>query len=102
MKIYIVTKTSQCYYDLSVIQTKHGAFLNFDSATKRLKEVIQDFKTKNADNITKYSNTTRYSIDEGDLYREYSDEWGWECSFGHQERHESHQICIDEYDVEDA
>lgn len=108
MKIYTVTKMSKIDYDFSVTTTTHGAFLNFDNAVKRLKEVVEKFKKSIKNDIEKYSNIDIYPDEENGLYTEdeeidekFNDGY-WECHFGCQEHYEFHCIAIDEYEIEDA
>ena len=104
MKVYVVTKQSKCDYDFSVETEKYGAFLDYNVAVKRLKKVVRELKAELKDNIKEYSDKKTYIDEDNGLYTEYKDfENGyWGCNYGFQEYHESYQVCIDEFEVEDA
>lgn len=103
-KIYTVTTLSKVDYDFSVEVKRHGAFESFDKAVKRLKSVVKDFKNKYIGDYEKYSNTEKYPDEESGAWTVIEDfENGyWRVSFGYEEDYELHQICIDEYKVEDS
>lgn len=102
-KIYVVTTQSQCDYDFSVTTLKHGAFFDPQNALNRLIEVVKTFKSNHEYEFNKYSNKECY-VDElnGALVETEDFENGyWSCSFGFQDDHQCHSICIDEFNVED-
>lgn len=104
MKVYVVTKQSKCDYDFSVETTKHGAFFNFDKAVERVREVVNDFKPSIENEIKRYSDVNVYHDEDGGLYTETDEilEGFWECHYGFEEHYETHCICVDEFEVEDA
>lgn len=102
MKFFTVTTMSKCDYAFSVETEKHGAFTSFDAALKRLKEVVEKFKKDYKGEFEEYSNSEYYeNEDDGALtiYEDYETGY-WFCGFGFEERHEEHQVCIDEWEVE--
>lgn len=103
MKFFTVTTMSKYDYTFSVETEKHGAFTSFDAALKRLKEVVEKFKENYKDEFEEYSDSELYE-DENDgaltIYEDYETGY-WSCGFGFEERHESHQICIDEWEAEE-
>ena len=102
-KVYTVTTLSKCDYSFSVETKKHGAFTSFESALTRLKEVVEKFKKSYEKEFEEYSNVEIYDNEQDGLLTIYEDyETGyWFCSFGFEERHESHCITIDEWEIEE-
>ena len=103
MKFYTVTTQSKFDYTFSVETEKHGAFMNFDAALNKLKEVVEKFKKEYKEEFKEYSNSEYYE-DENDgaltVCEDYETGY-WFCGFGFEEHHEEHQICIDEWEVEE-
>lgn len=106
MKIYTVISTDKIDYDFSVEQRKHGCFLDRNKALQCAKEGFEAAKKIYADDMKKYSNNELYQDDEWDsgaLWVEEDYEGGYYCiSYGADENYESHQICVDEWIVQDA
>ncbi len=103
MKFFTVSTLSKIDYDFSVETLKHGAFVSFDAALVRLKEVVEKFKAKHQDDFETYSDEEEYpDEDSGALVVTEDYEAGyWCCHFGFEEHYENHQICIDEWEVEE-
>ena len=92
-KIYTVTITSRSDYDFSVTMTKHGAFRNYIDAVIRLMEVVR----KSIDSYWQSAKSKGYALEiMDDCENGY-----WKCWFGEDEDYELHQICIDEYEIEE-
>lgn len=102
MKIYTVSTMSKIDYDFSVEVIKHGAFASFESAHEQWERAVAEFKYDHWRDIDKYSNKEIYQDEEfGALYMETDDEHGYFCcNFGFEQDFESHQICIDEWDLD--
>ena len=102
-KVYVVTTQSVFDYDASVISLKHGAFVDPQNALNRLIEVVAKFKTDHSHELDKYSDKDIYADEFNGALMETEDfENGyWSCSFGFQDDHQCHSICIDEFDIED-
>lgn len=102
MKIFTVTTQSKFDYDFSVETIKHGAFTSFKAALARLKDVVEDFKTAHKEDFEEYSDKENYEDEDSGalvIYEDF-DKGYWGCHYGCQEHYESHQICIDEWEVE--
>ena len=102
MKIYVVTTQSQYDYDFSVATLKHGAFFYHENALRQLLQQIKKFKTAHKDDKKEYTNKELYREEGDGAWTEFSDlEHGYWCvSFGFEEHHECHQICIDEFELD--
>lgn len=100
MKIYIVTTQSE--YELSVETVKHGAYASYISARNKWRNIVQDFMTTHKFEIDKYQNEESYPDEEsGHLYMQTDYGNGYFiCKYGAEEHRETHQICIDEYELE--
>ena len=105
MVIYTVESTDKIDYDFSFEQRKLGCFLDRNKALQCAKEGFEESKEIYAEEIKKYSNKELYPDDEWDngaLWIEEDYEGGYYCiSYGADEDYESHQICVEEWTVED-
>jgi hypothetical protein len=101
MKVYTVTTQSKYDYDFSVVTLKHGAFFNKENALKQLLQEIKKFKTQHKDDKKEYTNKEYYQDESDGAWTECTDlaHGYWCVDFGFEERHECHQICIDEFDL---
>jgi hypothetical protein len=103
MKIYTVSTLSKRDFCFLTEEIKNGAFTSFDSALKRLKETVKKFKKDYKDEFKEYSKAD-YCKDEEDgaltIHEDYETGY-WFCGFGFEDRHEEHQIYIDEWEVEE-
>ena len=102
-KIYVVMTQGKVDYDFSVTTLKHGAFNKFKNAVERLKKEIEAFKIKHAADYKRYSNADEYEDEDNGAWTEYQDfEKGYWCvTFGYDKWYESHQITIEEFEMED-
>ena len=105
MKVYTVTSTDRIDYDMSFEQRKLGCFLDKSKAHWYAKKAFEKAKEIYAEEIEKYSDEELYLDDEWDngaLWIEEDYEGGYYCiSYGEDEDYESHQICVDEWEVEE-
>ena len=105
MKIYTVMSTDRRDYDISFEQRKLGCFKSKDKALKCAKEGFEEIKKLYAEEMEKYSDKELYPDDEWDsgaLWIEADYEGGYYCiSYGADENYESHQVCVDEWEVEE-
>lgn len=105
---YTVSTTSKVDYDFSVTCTKHGAFTSFAAAVERLKQVVEKFKEEHKKELEKYSDENAYPVPgDNDEYNGsliITEEFAlgyWCCTFGCDEHYEEHQICVDEWEIEE-
>jgi hypothetical protein len=103
-KIYVVTTLSRVDYDLSVTTIKHGAFKDYADAVSKLAEVIKEFEIEYQKDIDRYAKYNKEnpadSPEEQALYIFNDINNGYYCcNFGFEEHYESHQICIDEFEL---
>lgn len=105
MKVYTVMSTDRIDYDISFEQRKLGCFYDRNKALQRAKEEFEKVKEIYAKEMQKYSNKELYPDDDWDngaLWVEEDYESGYYCiSYGADENYESHQICVDEWIIED-
>ena len=102
-QVYAVTTLSQDDYDFSVTMLKHGAFEKRENALARLKEVVAKFKENYQNEFEKYSNEDDYPNEESGalVIEDDIEQLGyWRCSFGFEEHHQTHQITIEEWEME--
>ena len=105
MKVYTVTSTDKIDYDFSVEQRKHGCFIDRNKALQCAKKGFEEAKEIYAYEIKKYSNEELYPSDDWDsgaLWIEEDYEGGYYCiSYGTGDNYEIHQVCVDEWFVEE-
>ena len=104
MKVYTVMSTDRIDYDISFEQRKLGCFKDKNKALECAKEYFEETKKFYAAEIEKYSNKELYpdEWDNGSLWIEEDYKGGYYCiSYGVDEDYESHQICVDEWEVEE-
>lgn len=105
MKIYTVESTDKIDYDFSIEQHKLGCFMDRNKALKCAKEGFENIKKIFAKEMEKYSDNELYPSDDWDsgaLWVEEDYEGGYYCiSYGADENYESHQVCVEEWSVED-
>ena len=105
MKVYTVESTDRIDYDISFEQRKLGCFYDRNKAFQRAKEGFEKVKEIYSKEMQKYSNKELYPDDDWDsgaLRIEEDYECGYYCiSYGADENYESHQVCVEEWTVED-
>ena len=103
MEVYTVESTDKIDYDFSFEQRKLGCFKDRNKAIQCAKEGFEEVKKRFAKEMKEYSNEDEYPSDEpGALWIEADDNTGYYCiSFGVEENYESHQVCVEEWTVQD-
>lgn len=97
MKVYTVESTDRLDYDFSFEQRKLGCFYDRNKAIQRAKEEFKEVKKNFAKEIKEYKNA-----ESGATWIEEDDKIGYYCvSFGEDEFYESHQVCVEEWAIED-
>ena len=105
MVVYTVERIEKEALDCSIEMRKLGCFLDKEKALQCAKEGFEEAKEIWADEIKKYSNEELYPSDDwnsGALWVEADYEGGYYCiSYGADENYESHQVCVEEWTVQD-
>lgn len=105
MRIYTVERTDKVDYDITFEQRKLGCFLDKNKALQCAKEGFERVKKIYAKDMEKYSDAKLYPPDDWDsgaLWVEEDYDTGYYCiSYGADENYESHQVCVEEWTVEE-
>lgn len=95
--VYTVEITHRIDYDFSFEQRKMGCFYDKSKAVQRAKNGFAMLKKILANKIDQYDNA-----ESGATWIEEDDDTGYYCiSFGEDEEYESHQICVEEWFIEE-
>ena len=95
--VYTIEITHRKDYDFSFEQRKMGCFYDKDKAISRAKNGFAVLKNMLANQIERYQDE-----ESGATWIEEDDDTGYYCiSFGEDEEYESHQICVEEWFIEE-